>query len=527
LSWSLRTNQLDGAFLTLNLTNLALADAGLYRLVVSNAIGRVESSNAALVVLPSAAPVVISHPRSLEVAAGVSTWLSVTVTGAPTPELTWCKAGQPSPAPSPPPLPAGPPIVRKLFTNAQPADTGIYYVLATNVAGGTVSRQALLTVLDPISVAESWNAGAEDAVVTNGLAYLARGSDGITILSLTNPAAPSLRGQYDTPGFAHAIRVKQNLAYIAAGGAGLLILNVADPANPVPVGQYDSAGYASDVALHGNQLLLGDDTGGVVLLDVSNPADPAFLSKYQTNIRALKVHSLGNLAVLSSAYNDVLPGTNVAGTVVLDISDASNPSPVARLAFGFAGLDSSADLLYGATGSGLKILSLADPAAPAEVGSFQNYANRFRLSVLDVVVRNEHAFLVGNTTNFTDFLVLDVANPAEPIPVGYLVVPGHAHAVAIDGNRACLAAWDGPLQMIQTPFAAVEPPLPWLGWYRDAGLRLEVHGRPGRHYALEAASNLNDLAWQACQTLFLTNSTLRLEIPMEGGARYFRLQQLP
>src|SRR5690606_13682571 len=78
---------------SLTLTNVTTADAGNYTLFVTNDYGSVESSNAVLTVIPSVGPVITKHPRSLEVAEGVNTWLSVAASGDPPPNYLWTKAG--------------------------------------------------------------------------------------------------------------------------------------------------------------------------------------------------------------------------------------------------------------------------------------------------------------------------------------------------------------------------------------------------------------------------------------------------
>ena len=59
--------------------------------------------------------------------------------------------------------------------------------------------------------------------MAGSLAYVADGSS-LQIIDVSNPANPTLRGAYDTPGFAFGVSVVGRLIYVADWGDGLLIL---------------------------------------------------------------------------------------------------------------------------------------------------------------------------------------------------------------------------------------------------------------------------------------------------------------
>ena len=61
------------------------------------------------------------------------------------------------------------------------------------------------------------------------------------ILDVSNPAAVTRLGGYDTPGCAVGVQVVGNLAYVA-DYAGLQILDVSNPAAVTRLGGYDTAG---------------------------------------------------------------------------------------------------------------------------------------------------------------------------------------------------------------------------------------------------------------------------------------------
>jgi Ca2+-binding RTX toxin-like protein len=68
--------------------------------------------------------------------------------------------------------------------------------------------------------------------VVGNYAYVADYYSGLQIIDISNPAAPTLKGNYDTSGGALDVQVVGNYAYVADGGDGLQILDVSDFTNP-------------------------------------------------------------------------------------------------------------------------------------------------------------------------------------------------------------------------------------------------------------------------------------------------------
>jgi hypothetical protein len=125
---------------TLTLTNVQLADAGVYTVTVSNAAGNVTSAAATLTVNPPAggtAPAIAAQPGAQTVASGSTAVFSVTASGTPAPTFQWRKDGVNLPGAT------GPILV---VPGATAANAGSYTVAVTNSAGTVVSAAAALTV---------------------------------------------------------------------------------------------------------------------------------------------------------------------------------------------------------------------------------------------------------------------------------------------------------------------------------------------------------------------------------------------
>jgi Tfp pilus assembly protein PilE len=71
-----------------------------------------------------------------------------------------------------------------------------------------------------------------DVQIVGNYAYVADNFSGLQIIDISNPAAPTLKGNYDTSGNAYGVQIVGNYAYVADYGGGLKIIDVSDFTNP-------------------------------------------------------------------------------------------------------------------------------------------------------------------------------------------------------------------------------------------------------------------------------------------------------
>jgi len=118
-----------------------LADAGLYSVVVSNAVGSVESAAAELSVWAvETPPVIVTPPQSQTVVAGTNVAFSVVATGTVPLWYQWSRDGNPL---------AGATQSQYAKASVQVADAGSYTVVVSNQVGSVTSGAAVLTVYAP------------------------------------------------------------------------------------------------------------------------------------------------------------------------------------------------------------------------------------------------------------------------------------------------------------------------------------------------------------------------------------------
>ena len=90
---------------------------------------------------------------------------------------------------------------------------------------------------------------------------------------------------------------------------------------------------------------------------------------------------------------------------------------------------------------GLRVISVADPAQPVEVGYLKTPGNAY-----SVAVEGVFAYVVADRDGLR---IISVADPANPVEVGYCDTYGLARDVAVDGDYAYVADGDsGGLRII-------------------------------------------------------------------------------
>ncbi len=165
--WSINGTNLSGATNgSLTLTNVLPTQAGNYSVLVTNAYGMTNSSNAVLTVTPPIPPAIVTQPSNITVTVGNNGTFSVAATGTPPFNYQWqFNSNNISGATN-----ASLTLVGVQFTNA-----GNYSVLVTSPYGMASSTNAVLTVnpaicSPPSSGLVSWwtgNGNANDLWGTN------------------------------------------------------------------------------------------------------------------------------------------------------------------------------------------------------------------------------------------------------------------------------------------------------------------------------------------------------------------------
>ena len=152
--WQHAGTNLPGAnSATLLILNAQLADAGTYRVIVTNVVNAITSQGATLTVLVP--PSISVSPQSQIVVAGTNVQLTVTASGTAPLFYQWRLEGAALPRQTNPQI---------TFNSVQPVHAGGYTVVITNSAGSITSSVAVVTVLVPPAI----TGDPADATVLDG-----------------------------------------------------------------------------------------------------------------------------------------------------------------------------------------------------------------------------------------------------------------------------------------------------------------------------------------------------------------------
>jgi hypothetical protein len=171
------------------------ADVGDYEVVVTNPVGSVTSSAAALGV--NLLPQITVQPAGVVVNPGVSVSLSVTATGAPPLSYQWRKGSV---------AVANATGATFSIASAQAGDAGIYDVVVSNPVGSVTSSGTLVGVNQPLTIQTQPSGGSveEGSVLSLSVTAVGTGAltyqwsrDGVSISGATGPSySASLAGSY-------------------------------------------------------------------------------------------------------------------------------------------------------------------------------------------------------------------------------------------------------------------------------------------------------------------------------------------
>ena len=118
------------------------------------------------------------------------------------------------------------------------------------------------------------------AVVHDDRLLVANGDGGLSIIDVSNPAAPAVLGSTPIPGGARGVDFYGGHFAAVVGSGGLTVVDVNDPASPLIVSTLP-IDQANTVAVTGNTALVATSTA-LVGVDLTNPLCP------QTDLRGLR-----------------------------------------------------------------------------------------------------------------------------------------------------------------------------------------------------------------------------------------------
>lgn len=234
----------------------------------------------------------------------------------------------------------------------------------------TMARLGQLQI--PRFATPNWDADVTSLDAVGSRVFLACGKDGLRIVDAADPSIPVLRGRWDNPDRALAVRAVENYAFVADGASGLQVIDVSNSDAPTLAATYQtSPRSATGLALIDNEKLLLILGERFEILDIRNPGAPRLLGGSSLfDVRVLRSFCV----VGNTCYFTVLYHTGFYGIDSYDISQPSSPRRVLNnyvppgqpfVSGGTYLVGLSRELLY----AGGTILNVSSPASPVHVAT--------------------------------------------------------------------------------------------------------------------------------------------------------------
>ena len=334
---------------------------------------------------------------------------------------------------------------------------------------GQGPRLVILNVRDRAHPAVVGQTGVLAGVVVGvalgapGHAYLALGHAGLQVVTVgdkTHPAAAGFLPLKDP----YAVAASGATAYVGDGQT-LRAVSAADPAHLVETGHLNNSSEpVYGVAVQGSTLFWAD---GPLLrvAGLANPGHPQELGAVSmSGVTARGMEARGNYVYLAG---------DDGGVHVINVADPAHPADAGS----FATVGSAYDVavataggriyVYAVWGSGMAILDATSPAAISQAGAY-SIAGWSEQLAADA----GYAFIADRSSG--PLRIVNVSDPAHPADAGAYEssLPGYASNVVAAGNRAYVAAGRRGLRIVDVSSPAQPAPLGSYGMYNARNLAL-------------------------------------------------------
>jgi peroxiredoxin len=353
--------------------------------------------------------------------------------------------------------------------------------------------------------------------VRGSTAFVTDGLDGLVVVDVSDPRAPSVRSRVATGGQARGLAVDGDIAHVAAGSSGLVLVDVSDLDKPVVAGRGGEVpGTAMRVDVADGYAYLAAWTDARVY-DVSDPAAPAFVGAVRMT-RDIRYDEAGRPPVTSrtlgiaAGVDAVLLGNwHVVYSYRLHPEQSAPniglPEAINLLDFGTVAAGQASSIPVSVRNQGTAPLTVTD--IRADNTAFTIVPRQMRLAPGETGIV-EISYAATDASHASGILEFVSDDPAEPVRKGFLTanLPGLGLGKAmpevsvnlVDGGQWRSSDHEGEVMLLAyfatfCPVCSVElPELEDRFWrkYRDAGL-VVVGLNPGGRGGLRGGESTDDL----------------------------------
>jgi hypothetical protein len=312
--------------------------------------------------------------------------------------------------------------------------------------------------------------------------------------------------------YPRAVVANANALYAFDIGVRVIAYDVSNPDRPIQQGAWPMPGAAGRLALTGN-LLLASTGSGIAIASIAAPLQPISLG----SVALTNVTYIEDIAV-AGQYAYAVAGQS--GLRVIDLANPAAPVEIGALntfshatSVAVSGTQAVVADWYGR----LRIVDITSPAAPVEIGHFD--VPGFLTSV---ALRGSLAYVAS----YRGLEIVDISNPAATVLVGQRALPGHGVRVVISGTDAIVGLLDSGVAIVDVS----DPSAPLLSRAFDTpGRAIDVAPRGGRIYVanLSDIRVLNPLLRPASIAVDTAGNVGRLVLPALTKAQLAQLNANP
>ena len=176
---------------------------------------------------------------------------------------------------------------------------GTYAFVATEISGIHVIDAADPT--NPIDLGIKMDYFVHQVAVEDDILVMTSGEEVTRIYDISDPLNPIKTAQFNTPGYAVGIVIRDKLAYIADSDSGLFILDLHDPANPVEKGQLITGQKASAIDVADQYAYVANRFSGTIsIIDCSDRIHPVEVKRIENARQPADVKIQGNFAYIGN-----------------------------------------------------------------------------------------------------------------------------------------------------------------------------------------------------------------------------------
>ena len=198
------------------------------------------------------------------------------------------------------------------------------HILKTGIGANFFIFLFASTVVHTMVVYPEWeeklqnHADTNEIIVSNEIAYVADGANGLIILNISNLYDRTILGKFETEGTAENIIVMNDRIYLTVENF-LYLINSSDLSNPEELNHYNTSGNINDIAVKNEIVYLTDDEQGLTILDTSGDT----------------LSVIGDFKVGNSTFQSVFIDNEVAyvatrnhGFYILNVSQPNFPQEI-------------------------------------------------------------------------------------------------------------------------------------------------------------------------------------------------------